>query len=112
MTKDRYGCPSNRQPDTSKVKLTVNAVQEFEIDTRKLAFWFAGSLLLCACVLSLLSSGLATPISYLGVAIGLFANTVPRRVLTTAVVDIEITWEHPSPSSSEANIELSFGSTE
>lgn len=92
MNRDRDGRPSKRRPETSKLSVTVRGSFKVAITLRSWLYLLAGSLVLCAAVLSLSGSGFATPVSYIGVAIGLFANAIPRQWPITVRVVTRVEW--------------------
>lgn len=112
MNRDRHGRPAKRRPETSKLSVTVHGSGEFEIDTKTGLFLVAGCLVLSAAVLSLASSGLASPVSYIGVALGLFANIVPRRLSITVAITARIEWVPRSEVTGNVEVDVTAGSAD
>lgn len=112
MNRDRHSHPAERRTETSKLSVTVHGSTEFEIDAKKGLFLVAGCLVLFAAILSFAGCSLAAPVSYVGVALGLFANVASERQLISINVDAQLELVSESGMIASVDLVLSVESTD
>lgn len=110
MNRDRHGRPEKRRPETSKLSVTVHGSTEFEIDAKNGLFLIAGCLVLSAAILSFAGCSLAAPVSYVGVALGLFANVASERQLISINVAAQLELVAESGMTASVDFGLSVAS--